>query len=327
VDGLKPREVTEMYSFDHDISAFVAIGTGVVSDDGLVIRSSPGVGVLKAGWHCGGNPTRSGSAGTCKTCWKCQGNSCTRYSGPLPTNQIACRPSAARQLNSLTGTPQRANNGTPQPTDTGTPTPEGGCEECKECNNGEIGNKPLCTACNPAGQACDGQGNCTPGLGLLGKGPETCKKLGLRVSYTNQTTPGCLENECGAKIRYDITHITHACDGIDLAGAKLTETVTSDGGCGSGTEVLTGPGCLIGPGNVVISIRDPSRPCRDTYGICGPSRLVPEGTCTATFTQQLFIEHGTSKCLAETRKIIFTFTKSGDKCEAQAVRSDPIDTP
>ena len=61
VDGLKPREVTEMYSFDHDIKSFVAIGTGVVSDDGQFIRSSPGVGVLKAGWHCGGNPTQTGN--------------------------------------------------------------------------------------------------------------------------------------------------------------------------------------------------------------------------------------------------------------------------
>jgi hypothetical protein len=61
VDGLKPREVTEMYSFDHDIGSFVAIGTGVVSDDGQVIRSSPGVGVLKAGWHCGGNPAQTGN--------------------------------------------------------------------------------------------------------------------------------------------------------------------------------------------------------------------------------------------------------------------------
>jgi hypothetical protein len=64
VDGLKPRAVTEMYSFDHDIGSFVAIGTGVVSDDGLVIRSSPGVGVLKAGWHCGGDPNQSGGAGS-----------------------------------------------------------------------------------------------------------------------------------------------------------------------------------------------------------------------------------------------------------------------
>lgn len=62
VDGLKPRQVTEMYSFDHDIGSFVAIGTGIVSDDGLEIRSSPGVGVLKAGWHCGGDPSSSGGA-------------------------------------------------------------------------------------------------------------------------------------------------------------------------------------------------------------------------------------------------------------------------
>jgi hypothetical protein len=76
VDGLRPREVTEMYSFDHDINSFVAIGTGVVSDDGQVIRSSPGVGVLKAGWHCGGNPTSTGSAANCAQCKMCDGVSC-----------------------------------------------------------------------------------------------------------------------------------------------------------------------------------------------------------------------------------------------------------
>jgi hypothetical protein len=64
VDGLTPRAVTEMYSYDHDLAAFVAIGTGTVSDDGSVIRSDPGVGVLKAGWHCGGNPNQTGSTGS-----------------------------------------------------------------------------------------------------------------------------------------------------------------------------------------------------------------------------------------------------------------------
>jgi hypothetical protein len=81
VDGLKPREVTEMYSFDHDIGSFVAIGTGTVSDDGQVIRSSPGVGVLKAGWHCGGNPNVNGTAATCPTCQKCVGNGCVNDEG------------------------------------------------------------------------------------------------------------------------------------------------------------------------------------------------------------------------------------------------------
>ena len=76
VDGLKPRAITEMYSFDHDIGSFVAIGTGTVSDDGLVIRSNPGVGVLKAGWHCGGDPNANGTAADCGDCKICQGDQC-----------------------------------------------------------------------------------------------------------------------------------------------------------------------------------------------------------------------------------------------------------
>jgi hypothetical protein len=62
VDGLQPRAVTEMYSYDHDLGMFVAIGTGTVSPDGSAIASNPGVGVLKAGWHCGGDPNSSGSS-------------------------------------------------------------------------------------------------------------------------------------------------------------------------------------------------------------------------------------------------------------------------
>jgi len=60
VDGLKPHEVTEMYSFDHDLNAFVAIGTATTSDDGSTISCDKGVGVMKAGWACGGNPTPTG---------------------------------------------------------------------------------------------------------------------------------------------------------------------------------------------------------------------------------------------------------------------------
>ena len=81
VDGLAPRAVTEMYSYDHDLASFVAIGTATVSDDGSIIKSDPGVGVLKAGWHCGGNPNSTGSAGTCPTCKKCSGSSCVADPG------------------------------------------------------------------------------------------------------------------------------------------------------------------------------------------------------------------------------------------------------
>jgi hypothetical protein len=76
VDGLPPRAVTEMYSYDHDLASFVAIGTATVSADGSVIASDPGVGVLKAGWHCGGDPNANGTVADCATCKWCQGNTC-----------------------------------------------------------------------------------------------------------------------------------------------------------------------------------------------------------------------------------------------------------
>ena len=87
VDGLSPRAITELYSFDHDIGSFVAIGTGTVSDDGLIIRSAPGVGVLKAGWHCGGNPTPAGTAAECGPCAYCDGQTCQ----PNPVQGNSCQ--------------------------------------------------------------------------------------------------------------------------------------------------------------------------------------------------------------------------------------------
>jgi 3D (Asp-Asp-Asp) domain-containing protein len=81
VDGLAPRAVTEMYSYDHDLASFVAIGSATVSQDGATITSDIGAGVIKAGWHCGGNPNTTGSAGTCPTCKKCEGASCVADSG------------------------------------------------------------------------------------------------------------------------------------------------------------------------------------------------------------------------------------------------------
>jgi hypothetical protein len=78
VDGLQPRAVTEMYSYDHDLGMFIAIGTGTVSDDGSTIVSNPGVGVLKAGWHCGGNPNANGTVADCPDCQKCTGDQCVQ---------------------------------------------------------------------------------------------------------------------------------------------------------------------------------------------------------------------------------------------------------
>jgi len=74
----------EMYSYDHDLEEFVSIGLGTVSDDGTSIRSNSGVGVIKAGWHCGSQPAGQGCCGGsnnnnqgCPTCNKRQGENCT----------------------------------------------------------------------------------------------------------------------------------------------------------------------------------------------------------------------------------------------------------
>ncbi|WP_262964897.1 carboxypeptidase regulatory-like domain-containing protein [Methylobacter psychrophilus] len=70
VDGHKPGAQVEMYSYDHDLEEFVSIGLGTVNAEGSVITSNQGVGVIKAGWHCGSQPTGSGccsSPGECQT--------------------------------------------------------------------------------------------------------------------------------------------------------------------------------------------------------------------------------------------------------------------
>jgi hypothetical protein len=112
VDGLAPKAVTEMYSYDHDLGMFVAIGTGTVSSDGSVITSNAGVGVLKAGWHCGGNPSSAGSAGTCPECQTCQGSSCaadTSKNGSKCSTGVCCsgnctKPSVSIDINNTTDT-------------------------------------------------------------------------------------------------------------------------------------------------------------------------------------------------------------------------------
>jgi hypothetical protein len=76
VDGLAAGSVTEMYSFDHDLGHFVSIGPATVSDDGTSVTSNPGVGVIKAGWHCCGNPATIGTPFECPDCQECDGVDC-----------------------------------------------------------------------------------------------------------------------------------------------------------------------------------------------------------------------------------------------------------
>lgn len=74
VDGHAAGAQVEMYSYDHDLEEFVSIGLGTVSEDATVITSNPGVGVVKAGWHCGSQPSGQGCAHNCPVCQDCDGN-------------------------------------------------------------------------------------------------------------------------------------------------------------------------------------------------------------------------------------------------------------
>lgn len=122
VDGLAPRAVTEMYSYDHDLASFVAIGSATVSEDGATITSDLGAGVIKAGWHCGGNPNTSGSAGTCPTCQKCAGAGCVADNGQTPPQDS---PTDCKEQYCNGGSIATRNNDS-----------EKLPEVCKQCHNG-----------------------------------------------------------------------------------------------------------------------------------------------------------------------------------------------
>ena len=84
VDGLAPGQVTELYSFDHDLARFVGIGPGTVTGDGTRIVSDPGVGIAKAGWHGGGDPARPGTCHDCGECKQPSGGACVADDSRTP---------------------------------------------------------------------------------------------------------------------------------------------------------------------------------------------------------------------------------------------------
>src|SRR5262249_45586156 len=105
-----------------------AIGTGTVSEDGAIIRSDPGVGVLKAGWHCGGNPNPTGSAGTCPTCQKCVGTNCTPDNSQTPPQNS---PTDCKKEVCASGSVTSIPDNSEQPTDV-----------CKQCAGGSPTSRP-----------------------------------------------------------------------------------------------------------------------------------------------------------------------------------------
>ncbi|MGF1580707.1 MAG: Ig-like domain-containing protein [Gemmataceae bacterium] len=50
LEGLAPGEQALVFSFDHDAGEWIVVGTGTVSEDGLMVESDGGV-ILAPGWH------------------------------------------------------------------------------------------------------------------------------------------------------------------------------------------------------------------------------------------------------------------------------------
>ncbi len=95
VDGRAPGEVVQIYSYDHDLSAFVVVGTAQVSEDGLEIASEAGQGIVKGGWHYI-PPVRVPPTTACVGGNFCDSiKSCTRTSAVAPVNCVLSRQSSA----------------------------------------------------------------------------------------------------------------------------------------------------------------------------------------------------------------------------------------
>ena len=71
---MAPGQQAEMFSYDHDQEAFIAIGTATVTEDGSQLCSDPGFGVVKGGWHgCVPPPPPPNCTCSCD-----DGNDCTQ---------------------------------------------------------------------------------------------------------------------------------------------------------------------------------------------------------------------------------------------------------
>ena len=298
LDGLPPGQVTELYSFDHDLGQFVSIGTGTVSEDGTVIASDPGVGIIKGGWHCGGDPSVIGTVANCPECHSCQGppngdpgGSCEPADSLIPsqTSSFDCQEQICQ-----------GGNVVDIPDDTETPT-----ILCKECQGGTQKNRAVCTVCSSPGNVCDAFGLCRPIESI-------CPQLSTTwaLSSQSQSCPtNFLSPACGVTAIFRLETVTNTCGTIP-PGTPITESVVLNG-CGfNDFNVVTLGTCSVGA-------------CTDTFSVCFSNSIlnippisgvprIPNGTCTGTFTQTL--DFG---LCSQQREIAFEITGNGSSCTGQ----------
>ena len=78
--GLPPGHITDIFQFDHALNQFVTVGKGTVSEDGAVIVSDPGFGILAAGWGGCGRPPQDDTC-KAKACEDSDADDCKMMTG------------------------------------------------------------------------------------------------------------------------------------------------------------------------------------------------------------------------------------------------------
>lgn len=241
VDGHAPGAQVEMYSYDHDLEEFVTIGLGTVSADGTVISSNPGVGVIKAGWHCGSQPGGSGCAHSCTSCTTCEEPDCICNIVSNPDCNIPCGDGFCgycEVCDPATNTCEPSKDPKDPTKKCISPDPgDGTCDEpcgtCLICENTNCIADPTCT---DDGSSCNGQcgecevcrnDECVPDLRCWSD-QHPCDECPTQFSCVSCENDICIFNGCSA------------CQGATCAGCQGDNCSTCSG---VGCDGCSGPDC------------------------------------------------------------------------------------
>lgn len=84
VEGFPPGAITQIFSFLHDQGQFEAVGPATVSEDGALVVSDPGFGIVHGGWHYQPPPPPPDpptNACHCPQCQRCIVGACGIFPG------------------------------------------------------------------------------------------------------------------------------------------------------------------------------------------------------------------------------------------------------
>ena len=252
VDGLAPGQVTEMYSFDHDLGHFVSIGSATVSDDATLVASDPGVGVVKAGWHCGGFSTDGVCLHECPECRVCR--------------DPPCRCDLVEELCSDCTPPGKACDG------------EGECKTGRDlipklCP--PVKDPPIPPTPPPPPPQDD---SLRLGMKEVDPGEHECSVLPEFES---------LDGICGIVFGVTFEKVTHNCDSISLKEAIWNEELTSDQGCKGPPKKR---GAIVGVRGDNRLVPEGQR-LRDYVYVCLPEKYIPrDKKCKEVWTQKIFLD-------------------------------------